>query len=263
MKTSSGFTLIEVLIAMTVTLIIMGGAYMVFNSQQRTTTTQTNVSDLQQTLRAAMDFMARDIRMAGYDPKITRSFGISDIKFRSLTDTVSATGNSFIHFSWDKNSDGILDTDETMEYSLVDNATITPGTPDLYLRFPDNVSASRDVIGSNIIALGLAYAIDADNDGKLDQVAGNTMLAVDARNDNNWDSLDVATGATTPTGIPINTKDIRAVRIWMLAQSETPDPNFTDTSTYVVGPHVVIPNNNFHHRMLERTVLCRNLGLNL
>jgi hypothetical protein len=47
----------------------------------------------------------------------------------------------------------------------------------------------------------------------------------------------------------------------MLAQSQAPDPNYTDSNTYVVGPHDVAPDNNFRHRMLERTVLCRNMGL--
>ena len=268
MKNIAGFTLIEVLIAMTISLVIMGGAYTVFNSQQQQTVVQTNVSDTQQTLRAVMDYVSRDLRMAGYDPEISSSFGISDIKFRAINDSLSVNGNSFIRFSADKDSDGVIGNEETMDYSLVNSATITPGVWDLYLRNPNVAAPSRDVLGSNIVALGLAYAIDADSDGELDtDAAGGIAWFVDAGNDDDWDSLTVNPGAgtstTVDTGITVVHKDIRAVRIWMLGQSQAPDPKYTDNKTYVVGPHVVNPNNSFRHRMLERTVLCRNMGLNL
>ncbi len=116
--------------------------------------------------------------------------------------------------------------------------------------------------------LCLAYAVDTDGDGTLNQDAGgNTAWFVDAGNDLDWDRLTVnqAAGTNTlvDTGIPVNLDDIRSIRIWMLAESLAPDPNYTDSTTYVVGPKIVQPNNNFRHRMLVRTVLCRNLGLNL
>ncbi len=266
MKSNSGFTLVEVLVAMVVTLVVLGGAYVAFNSQQKNTAIQTRVSDAQQTLRAAMDYLARDIRMAGYDPDLTNNFGITDVKFRDINGALNAAGNSYIAFAWDKDSDGALDNDERMNYSLVDEATITPGVSDLFLRFP-LVSADRDVLASNIVSFGLAYAIDSDGDSQIDQSGGATMWVVDADNDDDWDRLTINQAAGTvvsaETGIPVNTKDIRAVRIWMVAQSEAPDPQFTDNKTYVVGPRIFQPNNNFRHRMLERTVLCRNMGLNL
>jgi type IV pilus assembly protein PilW len=270
MNNKFGFTLIEVLIAMFISLVIMGGAYMFFNSQQRQTTIQTNVSDAQQTLRAAMDFMSRDIRMAGYDLEKSGEFGITDIKFRDINDADDAAGNSFIRFSWDKDSDGTLNNDETIEYSLVNsNAVnaITPGITDLYLRFPNNGN-TRDVLANNIIALGLAYAYDdSDPDGEfeIDAGNGNSNWFIDAGNDDTWDSIIInqAAGINTisATGISVDTRTIRAIRIWMLSQSQTPDRNYTDTNTYVVGPHIVTPNNNFRHRLLERTILCRNMGL--
>jgi type IV pilus assembly protein PilW len=258
MKSITGFTLIEVLIAMFVSLVIMGGAYTVFSSYQKNTTVQTNVSDAQQTLRAAMDYVARDIRMAGYDPRGTGMFGIDDISSLTLDgNTVSR-----IKFSWDKyNSvddvygDGKFEDDwnltpdiqpeeaEQVEYSLVNNSTITDGVNDLYLKYPNAADSDREVLAANIISIGFAYAYDADDDGELDR--------------------DVATGNILWVNAGIDPQDIRAVRISMLSQSQAPDPNYTDTNTYIVGPHSVTPNNNFRHRMLERTVLCRNMGLNL
>lgn len=255
---------------MLVSMIIMGGAYMYFNSQQRQTIIQTNVSDAQQTLRAAMDFMSRDIRMAGYDPEKSSRFGITDIQFRTLTDTVNTSGNSFIRFSWDKNSNGTLDNDETVEYSLVNSTAadaITPGISDIYLRFPNNGN-TRDVLASNIIALGLAYAYDdsdIDSEFEIDTGNSNTTWFVDAGNDGDWDSLTVdqeaGTNTISGTSEVVDTRTIRAIRIWMLAQAQVPDRNYIDTNTYVLGPHIITPNNSFRHRLLERTILCRNMGL--
>lgn len=261
MTKNTGFTLIEVLIAMVISLIIMGGAYTVFNSYLRNTTIQTNLSDTQQTLRAAMDFVSRDLRMAGYDPEESGNFGVLDIKFRNLTDTSSASGHSFVSFSWDKNGDGTLDNDEKIDYGLVDNNTITPGIADLYVRFPDDTN-NRDVMSANLIRLGFAYAYDANDDGELDKDAGgNIIWAVDADNDDDWDRLNTTTGGTTPVGTSVDLGTIRAVRIWMLVQSQAPDPKYTDTKTYVVGSHPFTPNSHFRHHLLERTILCRNMGL--
>lgn len=267
MKNNAGFTLVELLVTLVISLVIIGAAFVSFNSQQKQTLIQTNVSDTQQTLRAAMDFIARDIRMAGFTPDRdpTSSFGITDIRFRNLDDAVNATGNSFIRFNWDKDEDGVLDANETIDYSLVDSGTITPGTPDLYYRLPNDTNR-RDVLGSNIIAFGLAFAYDADGDGELDQDgAGATIWGIDADNDNDWDSLTVdqaaGTAVVAETGTTLRTRDIRAVRIWLLGRSEAPDPAYRDTNTYVVGRSAIQPNNNFRHRLLERIVLCRNMGL--
>lgn len=259
---TSGFTLIEVLIAMVVTLIIMGGAYSVFNSQQKTTVIQTNVSDAQQSLRAALDFISRDIRMAGYDPEMSGNFGIIDVKFKGYDNAENANGTSAITFSWDQNENGAADSAETVNYSLSNNSTAAPGSIALMYGTP-----ARQPLAGFIINLGLAYAIDADSDGVLDQVGGQTMWAIDADNDDDWDSLVVNQAAGTAivaeTGIPVNEKDIRAVRIWLLARSQAADSAYVDTNTYVIGREIVQPNNNFRHRMAERIILCRNMGLNL
>ena len=260
MNNKCGFTLIEMLIALVVTMVIMGGAYSVFNSQQRQTTIQINVSDAQQNSRAAMDFLSRDLRMAGYDPYDSNNFSINDIKFRDIDDGADTTGNSFIRFAWDKNSNGTLENDETIDYGLVNGVTVTPGITDIFLRLPNDTN-QRDVLSANIIALGLAYAYDVNGDGELDSAGGNVIWAVDADNDDDWDSLNLATGATAETGTPIDERTIRAVRIWLLGQSQAPDPKYTDTSTYIVGSHIITPNDHFRHRLLERTVLCRNMGL--
>jgi type IV pilus assembly protein PilW len=65
----SGFTLVELLIAMTIGLIILAALSSTFLMQRKTYDVQEQVVEMVQTARAAMDMMTREIRMAGYDPK--------------------------------------------------------------------------------------------------------------------------------------------------------------------------------------------------
>ncbi|MFC1863124.1 prepilin-type N-terminal cleavage/methylation domain-containing protein [Thermodesulfobacteriota bacterium] len=68
MKSDKGFTLVELLIAMVITVIVMSAVYSVYYSQQKSYRTQQQVAMMQQNLRGAMIMLTKDIRMAGYDP---------------------------------------------------------------------------------------------------------------------------------------------------------------------------------------------------
>ncbi len=64
--TARGFSLVELMIGMTLGLILLLGVTSVLISNQRTYTTEDNLSRMQESARLAYDFLARDIRMAGY-----------------------------------------------------------------------------------------------------------------------------------------------------------------------------------------------------
>lgn len=61
----SGFTLIELMIAMVLGLIVIGGVISVFIAGQRSYTTNKALGDVQDSSRIAFEMMARDIRDAG------------------------------------------------------------------------------------------------------------------------------------------------------------------------------------------------------
>ena len=63
-----GFTLVELLIAMTIGLIILTALSSTFLMQSKIYDVQEQVAEMVQTARAAMDMMTREIRMAGYAP---------------------------------------------------------------------------------------------------------------------------------------------------------------------------------------------------
>ena len=63
-----GVTLTELLIALALGLFTIGAVYAVHLNQVKRQVVQEDVLAMQQTARAALDMMAREIRMAGYDP---------------------------------------------------------------------------------------------------------------------------------------------------------------------------------------------------
>ncbi len=62
---SRGFTLIEVLISMMITIIVMGAVFALLTRGQRSFQREPQVADLQQSARTALDMISRDILQAG------------------------------------------------------------------------------------------------------------------------------------------------------------------------------------------------------
>ena len=287
---NKGFTLIELMIAMAISGIVAGGIFTAYQSQQKSYTSQENVAVMQQNLRAGMDIMAREIRMAGCDPKSIGGMGIIDVCPRDLNYVIDTTftGNSAIKISADFNGDGILGGNETIAFSIYDSPVSNPnGNPDLAR---DN-GGGRQLLGENIEALGLAYAFDADGDGNMDtytDTSGKTQIiwAVDSNGDNRLDInldtdkngiIDAADGpgagnngliSGVTLASPVSVSNIRAVRIWMLARTGNRDNQYLNTHTYVVGNKIITPNtdtdpnnDNLRMRLSTSIVKCRNMGL--
>ena len=106
----SGFTLVELLIAMTIGLIILTALSSTFLMQRKAYDVQEQIVEMVQTARAAMDMMTREIRMAGYDPTGSAGAGIVSV----ATDK--------IYITMDLDGDGVLDdSNEHIVYDIYDN----------------------------------------------------------------------------------------------------------------------------------------------
>jgi type IV pilus assembly protein PilW len=66
MKKQQGLSLIELMIAITLGLVLMGGVIQMFLSSRQVFSTQQAMSRMQESGRLSIEFMADDIRMAGY-----------------------------------------------------------------------------------------------------------------------------------------------------------------------------------------------------
>jgi type IV pilus assembly protein PilW len=279
-----GFTIIELLIALTISGIVSAALITTFLSQQKSYVVQGHVAAMQQNLRGGMEMMTREIRLVGYDPDNVGGMGILDISPRDINDNIDITmnGNGAIQVAADFDDSGGSNASDFISFSIADSPI---GTPDGKLDLTRNAGAGRQLLAENIEAMGFAFAYDADGDGNLDVSAGgNVIWAVDSDGDNALDlNLDTnddgdidsadgpagGNGLITGTAIPnINVGNIRAVRIWLLARTDQRDPDYINGHTYVVGHKVISPNtdgdstnDSYRMRLLTTTVKCRNLGL--
>lgn len=102
-----GFTLVELMITVAISGIVMGSLGAAYIAQQRNATAQEQVVEMQQNIRAGLDILEREIRMAGYDPS------------HKAGATITAATNNSLSFTMDLNGDNdVGDTGENLTYSL-------------------------------------------------------------------------------------------------------------------------------------------------
>lgn len=68
-RNKSGFSLVELLVALAITSIVLTMMYQTYRSQLKSHTTQQELVEMQQNMRGALYLMEREIRMAGYAPE--------------------------------------------------------------------------------------------------------------------------------------------------------------------------------------------------
>lgn len=143
-----GFSLVELLIAMAVGMVVLASMYSVFTIQNKTFANQEQLVEAQQNARAAMDMMAREIRMAGYNPTGgTPKPGVVTAGANSITFTMDIT-NTVGTGSPDGLTDG---PNEYITYDLYDS----DGVQALGRR--STSGANRQPVAENISALGFTY----------------------------------------------------------------------------------------------------------
>jgi type IV pilus assembly protein PilW len=118
---NSGFTLIELMLAMTIMLLVMSAIYTTFQAQTRSWTTQQEIANMQQNLRVALYNLESSIRMAGYDPQNSRAFGfVSNFPMAPFSADGATTDADDIAFTVDADNDKTIDgnSNELVAYRL-------------------------------------------------------------------------------------------------------------------------------------------------
>ena len=118
---SSAFSLIEVMVAMAIFSIVMAGVIAAFHEQLKLNSAQQGLSAMQQNARTAMYFLARELMMAGFDPKGTASAGIKPVTDRHDAVTLSMDVTGGESDGVDNDSDG--ETDNLLETDFGDGET--------------------------------------------------------------------------------------------------------------------------------------------
>ncbi len=206
-----GFTLVELMITVAISLLLAGAVYTAYSINQKSYYAQGQVVKMQQNIRAALELMSSEIRMAGFDPDGEANAGI-----------VTAGPTQF-NFTMDLNDDGdVADVNENITYTI--------GGTDL--------TRNGQTITENIQNIEFYYS-HYPNLNKPEEVVE-----------------EINVGAA-------DLKNIRSVKITILAVAEKSDPNYTNTKTYTTASNVfpwTAPGDGLRRRLLSQTVNIRNRG---
>lgn len=96
-----GFTLLEILLAIVIFVMVLGAVYTLYTASQTTFARGQGKVDVQQNARVAMGMVAREIRLAGYDP--------SDVINLLPTTAIETAGANTTTFVADVDGDGATD----------------------------------------------------------------------------------------------------------------------------------------------------------
>lgn len=155
-KNRNGFTVIELLMSLAIMSVAMTSIYGLYMSYVRIYTTEGVTTRVQQNVRASMNMMVRDVRMAGLDPAGAEIFGITEIS------------NQSIRFTADRDMDGELDDPDlsagSIEANLEQIAFTYDGTNllEMILYNSDDSIESRDTLVDNVSYMNFTY-LDADD----------------------------------------------------------------------------------------------------
>ena len=236
-----GFTLTELLVAMAMVGIVMAAVYSTYKSQQDTYVAQEQVAEMQQNLRASLYQMARDLRMAGFNPLRAPNVGgfVSQLPDDGGGDTTTDANN--IAFTVDQNANGEIDAldNEQIAYRLYKD-------PDNEIYRLEKFSVSTGAwikVADDIDALDFVYLDPSGTDITASVIATPTSLSA-------------------ATNLPY-IDSIRSIEVSVVARTGNVDQSFPGTPAFnnQQGNQILAAqSDNRRRRLLSTTILCRNMG---
>lgn len=222
-RATAGFTLVELMIALFLGSILTMLIFTAFRSQEKSYETQEETIDMQQNMRAALEIMSTELRMAGYDPDGQASVGITTATEKEIT-------FSFIS-DWDgEDNDSDTDTDE----------------------FNETLSITYDHYD--------AYG-DGDKDiGRCENAQSSTKRAI-AENIEEMEFYYTLEDGTKTTDVSdLDLEKIVSMQISILARTARPaKKSFAGTFTAASGADWSKPADGYRRLLLSKTVYFRNM----
>ena len=176
-----GFTLMELIVAMGMALIVMAGTTILFSTSNQAYTQQDAVVSAEQNVRATMEIMTHELRMAGYVPinmlPGTAGAPASDVSTEGWSDgtfdRIEYASANRIAFSADLNSDGTV---ETITYYLQGNTLVRRAWEYSGGAWSEMTTGAAEVIvlADNITALSFVYTFENGVQGIPSEVDATT-----------------------------------------------------------------------------------------
>lgn len=151
-----GFTLIELMIAMVLNLILVGGIFTLYRGSNETSRAQSAVSSVQENLRFAFEYLSFDVRMAGYNG----CANVRDVKPQVVADPVPAGYGSTLSMTVRGYADGSGWTNPSSitRVSGTDVITIFRAAPNMGVRLSCD---SPDPTQSQLFADSMPFKIES------------------------------------------------------------------------------------------------------
>lgn len=230
----SGFTLIELMVAMVIGLIVIGSIYGLFISEQKMYSLQDQMIEMQQNVRSSMDTITKKLQMAGYDSNETEKFGITDSSFSdSKTAGLSLAADTELYFTTD-NSD--LDGN-----GVVDNNGVIDNTWDERFGFKIEANTLKTANISTVDGSITSWRNVAEN------IESMTVTYKYANGSSSSGTTDLPNNGVSGK----NFKDIRVVTVLLTARTSKTDPKYIDP----------IMGDNYRRMTLKSEITPRNLGI--
>jgi prepilin-type N-terminal cleavage/methylation domain-containing protein len=147
-RKNNGLTLIELMIALLISSLLLGVLYQIFIGQQKAYAVQEQVVDTQQNVRAAIDQMTQEIRMAGYRKDILTSLG----NINGYTQLITPV-NSANYVGHNDDQITIIIADKAITYKL------QPDSRGPILVRDENTGAGGQLMAENVENLQIRYTL--------------------------------------------------------------------------------------------------------
>jgi type IV pilus assembly protein PilW len=134
---NQGFTIIELLVVMVLSLVVLDLIYATVRSQSRSYMVQEDVAVMQQNIRAGMFSMVREIQLAGCNPTTLATAGITQANATTIRFTEDVTGDT--------------------AGSAPDGAVDDPNEDITYTTASNNLTRNGQIAAENIEALDFVY----------------------------------------------------------------------------------------------------------
>ncbi len=193
-----GWGLVEILVAATIGLLLLGGLYTLFSSTQQTFRSQNQLAQLQDNQRLAMIMMTNVVQAAGYFPDpvnltSTNAFPVTTPFIQAgqfITGTTGAAspaigGDTITVRYVTASGDGVMNCTGTANTtgSNVTYVNVFSVNAQNNLTCSVNGAAATPLI-SGVQRLDILYGVDTDSDGSVDTyIEANDMTAA------NWNTL--------------------------------------------------------------------------
>lgn len=172
-RLKNGFTLVELMVSMSIGMVILAAVTTTFMSQTRIYNAQEQINEMQQNARGVLDILSRELKMAGYKPN---GGGFNGVTYSTTQLMIQA----------DLNSDGAISTSSTA------NEQITYAFDSANEQITRAVgSGSAQILAEHITAFTFSYL---DSTGAATTVSANirqvsiTITATTAKPDPNYTS---------------------------------------------------------------------------